>query len=215
MEQNFDTSFIPKRPIFKEEASVRRHEPIPVVTLFGFAIFFAALIITGVVFYFSQKEAKAVESLATELATEKERFNPQAIEELKAVSVRLKFAKDVVDNHVAASPLLDLIQDVTIKSVYYTGFDLKREEKTGYSLRLQGKAPSYGMLYAQMQAYRAEPKIRSVEIGTNQLDERSGEATFEVTLVLSPEVMKYIPKVVATPEVPAPIESADATTTAP
>jgi hypothetical protein len=193
MEQNFDTSFIPKRPIFKEEAGIRRHEPIPVVTLVGFAIFFAALILTGLSFFFHQKEATAVQDLATQLATEKERFNPQAIEELKAMSTRLQFAKQVVDNHVAVSPLLDLVQGVTLKSVYYTGFDLSKDEKTGYKLRLQGKAPDYGLLYAQVEAYRSEPRIRSVEVGSIQLEERTGGANFEVSLLLSPEVMKYAP----------------------
>jgi hypothetical protein len=98
MEQNFDTSFIPKRPIFKEEAGVRRHEPIPVITLVGFAIFFAALILTGLAFFVHKKERDVVQGLATQLATEKERFNPQTIEELKAISTRLDYARQVVDN---------------------------------------------------------------------------------------------------------------------
>ena len=114
MEQNFDTSFIPKHPIFKEEAGVRRHEPIPVVTLVGFAIFFSALILTGVAFFIQKKESNSLQSLATQLAIEKEQFNPQAIEKLKNVSTRLKYAKDGVDNHVAVVPLLELVQDLTL-----------------------------------------------------------------------------------------------------
>jgi len=199
MEQNFDTSFIPKRPIFKEEAGIRRHEPIPVVTLVGFAIFFAALILTGLAFFFNQKGEIAVQNLATQLATEKQRFNPQAIEDLKAMSTRLQYAKEVVENHVGASSLLDLVQAVTLKSVYYTGFDLKRDEELGYTLVLQGKAPDYGLLYAQVEAYRAEPKIRSVEIDNINLEEQTGTATFDATLLLSPEVMKYVPQTTPSP----------------
>ena len=167
MEQNFDTSFIPKRPIFKEEAGIRRHQPVSVVTLIGFAVFFAALILTGLVFFIHKKESVAVETLASQLASEKDQFNPQAIEELKAVSVRLKYAKEVVDNHVAVSPLLDVIQSFTNKSIYYENLDLMKEEKTGYELRLRGKAPSFGLLYAQVSTYRAEPKVRTVEVVTS------------------------------------------------
>lgn len=193
MEQNFDTSFIPKRPIFKEEAGIRRHEPIPVVTLIGFAVFFAALILTGLVFFVHKKESTAVATLATQLAKEKESFNPQAIEELKAISARLQYAKDVVDNHVAVSPLFDLLQAITLKSVYYEDFSLSKDEKSGYKLLLRGKAPSYGLLYAQVNTYRTEPKIREVEVVNTQLDERTGATGFEVALSLSPEVMKYVP----------------------
>lgn len=192
MEQNFDTSFIPKRPIFKEEG-LQRHEPVPVVSLVGFAVFFAALILTGLAFFFHQKESIAVQNLSAQLATEKERFNPQAIEELKSMSARLKFAKQVIDNHVAASPVLDLVEDVTIKSVYYQGLTLAKDEKAGYGLKLMGKAPNYGLLYAQLEAFRAEPKIRDAEVRNIQLDEQRGEVTFEALLLLSPEVMKYTP----------------------
>ncbi len=218
MEQNFDTSFIPKRPIFKEEAGIRRHEPIPVVTLVGFAVFFAALILTGLVFFLHKKDFNSVQSLATQLATEKERFNPQTIEELKAVSTRLRYAKDVIDNHVAVSPLLDLVQAVTLKSLYYDGFDLTKDEKTGYQLRLLGKAPSYGLLYAQVEAYRADPKIRGVEVVNMQLDERTGGTTFEVRLTLSPEVMKYDPLPAPGREIPVssvPASSSASTSTMP
>ncbi len=209
MEQNFDTSFIPKRPIFKEDAGVRRHQPVSVVTLIGFAVFFAALILTGITFYINKKESAAVETLAAKLASEKENFNPQAIEELKAISARLKFAKDVVDNHVAVSPLLDLIQSFTNKSVYYESLDLVREEKTGYELTLRGKAPSFGLLYAQMSSYRAESKVRTVEVGNVQLDERTGGVQFEVKIGLSPEVMKYLspvapPAVISGEQISAP-----------
>lgn len=206
MEQNFDTSFIPKRPIFKEEASTRRHEPIPVVTLIGFAVFFAALIITGLAFFFHQKETAAVQALASQLGTEKERFNPAAIEELKAVSTRLKIAKGIVDNHVSVSPLLDLLQDTTLKSVYYENFGLEFDQKKGYVLRLKGKVPGYGLLFAQAEAFRAEPKITDAELGTIALDERTGEVDFEIILTLSPEVMKYVP--VATDQPQAPDQSA-------
>jgi hypothetical protein len=199
MEQNFDTSFIPKRPIFKEEANIRRHAPISVVALVGFAVFFAALILTGLAFFVHKKESDIVQSLATQLASEKERFNPQAIEDLKATSVRLKHAKQIVDNHVAASPLLDLVQSFTNKSVYYENLNLAKEEKTGYTLRLKGKAPSYGLLYAQVGTFRAETKLRTVEILNTQLDERTGSVDFDVTLV-----MKYIP-----PSVSATIPSVD------
>jgi hypothetical protein len=193
MEQRFDTSFIPQKPIFKEEAGARRHEPIPIVTLIGFAIFFAMLILTGLTFFFDKKETESVEALSAQLGTEKDRFNPQAIEELKAMSARLSLAKKVIDNHVGVTGLLDLIQSRTLKSVYYQNLRLTKDEKRGYTVALQGEAPSFGILYAQLEEYRQEPKITHVDTGDTRLNDRTGAITFDFTLTLSPEVLKYIP----------------------
>jgi hypothetical protein len=192
MDQRFDTSFIPQRPIFKEEASMRRHEPIPVVTIISAAIFFAMLIMTGLAFYFHKKESAAVTQLATQLATEKEKFNPQAIEDLKAIGARLQLAKQAVDNHVGVTGLLNMLQANTLKSVYYKGMNLSREEKKGYIVTLQGDAPNFGILYAQLEEFRKNPRITQVSIDNSQLEEQTGVVGFNLTLTLSPEVMKYV-----------------------
>jgi hypothetical protein len=82
---------------------------------------------------------------------------------------------------------------VTVRSVYYEKFELSKDEKAGYMLSLGGKAPSFAAVHAQVKAYRAEPKFRSVEVVDPQLEERTGGVTFGVTLALSPEVLKYVP----------------------
>jgi hypothetical protein len=79
-----------------------------------------------------------------------------------------------------------------LKSIYYDGFDLVKDEEKGYSLKLQGKVSDYGLLYAQVEAYRKEPKIRQVDVSKMQLDEKTSGVSFELSLLLSPEAMKYI-----------------------
>src|SRR3989344_3341545 len=102
MDQNFQTSFIPKKPIIKERAvSSRPVGPLVILSLF---VLFTALIATGGLYFYKQLSMKNIETMKENLKLAQNRFEPSKITELQTLDKRLRAANELLSGHVAVTP---------------------------------------------------------------------------------------------------------------
>ncbi|MEI6580978.1 MAG: hypothetical protein WCO07_02275 [bacterium] len=120
MDQNFQTSFIPKRPIVEEKVSSSRS--VSLFTIVAIFIFFSALIGSGGLFFYKQILAKTKTTMENDLNLAKNRFEPATISRLKTTDRRLIAATEVLSKHVAISPIFQALESITMKTVRYTKF---------------------------------------------------------------------------------------------
>ena len=215
MEQSFDTSFIPQKPIFKIEGAARTRTPIPLVSVIGFAIFFVMLILTLVTFVYNRKYTDEVVAKQRTLDLESANFKPAAIEELKVSTARMRQATRLLKEHTVLSPVVALLETLTLKSVSYANFMYTKEPKGGYTLRLQSKAPSYGSVLNQVEVFRNDAHMLSVLATNISLEESSGAITFDLVLTVDPKLFSYENMLVeasaAMPVTVAPIPAVEGT----
>lgn len=142
MEQNFQTSFIPKKPMVESRATSSR--PIGIFTIISIFVFFAVILASGGLYFYKGVMAKNIASMSNDLTLAKARFEPEKINLLQILDKRLRASDTVLKSHITISPIFQALQDITMKSVRYTKFSYNIDEKNKVDIKMSGQTVGYG-----------------------------------------------------------------------
>ena len=149
MEQNFQTSFIPKKPMI-EERSIRT-QSVSLLTIISIFIFFTVLIGTGALYFYDGILKKNITSMENDLNLARNRFEPSKITQLQVLDKRLNASNDILSKHIAISPIFKVLQSITMKTVGYTKFsyDFGNNIDSKINVKMNGSAIGYKSIALQ------------------------------------------------------------------
>ncbi len=190
MEQNFQTSFIPKKTIVKERVISTRS--VSFLSVISFFIFLAVLLGTGGLYFYRDSLEKNIDNTKNTLSLSQNRFEPARIAELKALDNRLIAAKDILTKHVSVTPIFEELQSVTMKTVRFTSFDytLPGEQGGRVAIRLNGIAIGYRSVALQADIFADNEHFIDPVFSNLQLDEK-GNVAFDLDFSVDPSFVNY------------------------
>ncbi len=191
MEPNFQTSFIPKKPIVAEHIS-----STPSVGFFAvIAIFvlFTILLATGGLYFYKGVVTKQITKMQSDLNLAKNRFEPAKIAELQLLDKRLRAATEILGKHVSITPIFQALSDITMKTVRYTkfGYDIGTDGKV--NVKMGGIAVGYRSVALQSDLFTTK------DIGKNFIDpvfsnlslDDKGNVIFDLQFSIDPSFVDY------------------------
>lgn len=190
MEQNFQTSFIPKKSIVKERAiSAPSVSVVAVISLFAF---FAVLVGTGGLYFYKGVLTKNINEMKSTLEKTQNRLEPATIAELNALDNRLVAATKILENHVAVTPIFEALQSVTMKTVRFTSFDytMPTDSNARVSVRLSGVAIGYRSVALQADLFSRNENFIDPVFSDLQLDDK-GNVVFDLTFSVDSSFVNY------------------------
>jgi hypothetical protein len=188
MENSFQTSFIPKKPITSSETSKAPRSLLSLVSTFLIIIL---ILITGGLFGYKIYLAKQKEALSVSLAQARDSFEKETIDELSLFDKRTEVAKKVLGDHLVFSPMFSLLGEMTIPSVQYTDFEQQTNKGT-YSVKIEGLARDYRSIALQADAFNT-PKGRSFKnvLFSNLIKDKNNNITFDLEFDVDPNLLSY------------------------
>ena len=179
MEQNFQTSFIPKKPILKESTVYSR--PVSIFLILSIFILFAMLIATGGLYFYKGILVKKIVDMDNTLNLAKNRFEPSKITELQTFDKRLVSSSEILSKHIAVIPVFSALEQITMKSVRFTKIDynLGTENNSAISIKMSGIAIGYRSIALQSDLF-AENKNLIDPIFSNLTLDNSGNVIFDL-----------------------------------
>lgn len=201
MEPNFQTSFIPKKPIVQERVAP--------VKFFGFFhivatlfLFFVVLFTLGLYFYRGVL-TKNIEGMVNTLNLAKNRFEPSKITEFQILDKRLQASSEILFNHIVVTPIFEALSEITMKTVRYTKFSYDlgsasagqngQEKNKKISVKMSGVAIGYRSIALQADLFNTK------DIGKNfiqpvfsnlTLDDK-GNVLFDLQFSVDPSFVDY------------------------
>src|ERR1035437_2620641 len=110
METKFQTSFIPKAPITSVGGAgtnfashPRPHGSLSIFFSIGVLLFIVSFGLAGGVYAWKGMVVSSQTDLKQQLADKQKQFNPNLIEDLKGMNIKIDLAKKLMDNHLALS----------------------------------------------------------------------------------------------------------------
>ena len=193
MNNSLDTSFIPQQPLLKVEGYSQRQEPVNIVLILAFVIFFSALAIAAGMYFYKLSLDRGVLALEKQLESKEAILKTDDIERYKAIDTRLGVVKQLLENHNAFSTILTLLEKITARDVGLTALSYGADAVDGsVTLTLSGQAPSYSAVYAQVEAWRGMSSIlKGVDVGMPTLIGESSIVTFGAKLTIDSAYVKY------------------------
>jgi len=190
MEQNFQTSFIPKKPILREEAVASR--PVSIFLVISLFIFFTTLLAIGGLYFYKTMVAKKILDLENTLNLAKNRFEPSKITELQVLDKRLMAASEILSKHVTVLPIFKALEQLTMKTVRFTKFDysLGTEERATINVKMSGVAIGYRSIALQSDLF-AKNKNLIDPIFSNLTLDNNGNVVFDLEFSVEPNFVNY------------------------
>ena len=188
MEQNFQTSFIPKKPMI-EERSVRSR-PTSLLTILSIFIFFAIVLASAGLYFYKGVMAKNIASMSSQLTLAKNSFEASDITRLQVLDKRLRAANTILNNHIAVSPIFEELQALTMKTIRFTKFSYSIGDNNKIDVKMNGQAIGYRSVALQSDLLGADKNFIDPVFSNLSLDDK-GNVLFNLEFSVDSGFVDY------------------------
>jgi len=190
MEQDFQTSFIPKKPMIEERAVATR--PVSFLTIISVFIFFTVALASGGLYFYKGIAAKNIVKMENDLNLAKNRFEHSKITQLQVLDKRLRASSLILSKHIAVSPIFEALQLITLKTIRYTKFsyDFGTDKDTRVMVKMSGQAIGYRSIALQSDLF-AKNKYLVDPVFSNLLLDDKGNVLFDLEFSVDPTFIDY------------------------
>ncbi|HEY4494038.1 MAG TPA: hypothetical protein VJB95_01230 [Candidatus Paceibacterota bacterium] len=191
MDQNFQTSFIPKKPMIEDR--VVASAPTSLLTVISIFIFFTMLLATVGLYFYKSILSKQIVQMNTDLALAKNRFEPTKITELQTLDKRLRGSTEILNKHIAVSPIFEALEKNTLKTIRYTKFDytLSTDRNvTTVDVAMKGQAVGYRSIALQSDLFAQNKQLIDPVFSNLTLDNK-GNVLFDLQFSVDPTFIDY------------------------
>lgn len=188
MDNTFQTSFIPKKPITSNVSTKTQRSLFSIIAIFLIVI---SIILSGLLYVYKIYLNNQKETLSASLLKVRDTFEKDTIEELEMFNKRTDIAKQILNGHIVLSPLFSLLSEITIPSVQYIKFDQDTNEK-GFLVKIEGVAKDYRSIALQADMFNTL-KGRSFKnvVFSNLSKDKNGNVMFNLQFNVDPSLLSY------------------------
>ncbi|MFA5773728.1 MAG: hypothetical protein WC908_03605 [Candidatus Paceibacterota bacterium] len=188
MENSFQTSFIPKKPI---TSSVSDKTPRNFFSLITTFLLIISILISVGLFVYKIYLTKQKESLSASLAIARDSFEKDTIDELALFDKRTESAKQILNGHIVLSPMFALLGEITIPQIQYTNFEQQTNDK-GFLVNIEGLALDYRSIALQADMFNSV-KGRSFKnvLFSNLMKDKNNNISFDLKFNIDPDLLSY------------------------
>ncbi len=195
MEPQFQTSFIPKKPVVEDRAG--QSQPVSVLVFLATIIFFAALVASGIVGFNKASIVRSINDANKQLQAAKDRFEQPTIDKLTLASRRLNASQEVLSNHITIVPVFQAIQDATLKSIQFTRFSDVATNVGGtpnVQIKMTGRADNFEAI--AQQSFKLTDKLTDSKyfhdpVFSNFVIDAQKKIIFDLTFSVDPHYVNY------------------------
>lgn len=191
MEPNFQTSFIPKRPMIEKRAVPARS--VGILDIIAIFILFVVLLGTGALYFYKGSLTTNITQRQIDLDKAKNRFEPAKITELQLLDKRLRASSEILSNHTTILPIFQELSAITMKTVRYTKFSysIGTEKNAKLAVQMSGIAVGYRSVALQADLFTSKGKNFINPIFSNLTLDNSGNILFDLNFSIDPAFVNY------------------------
>jgi len=188
MDQNFQTSFIPKKPIVNERAVPA--QPVGILFVASIFILITVLIATGGLYFYKGMVAKNIVTMQSSLTTAQNSFEPSQITQLQVLNKRLSAASQILNNHINITPIFSALEQLTMKTVRYTKFAYTLGTDNTIDVKMSGQAVGYRDIALQADLFSTNKNLIDPVFSNLTLD-NSGNVLFDLEFSVPASFVNY------------------------
>lgn len=190
MDQEFQTSFIPKKTAAPK--AVRTSTSVGLLNTIAFVILLISILLAGGAYFYRDSLSRKVQEMQQSLTLARNIFEPQLLEDLRRLDRRLQAATTILGNHLAVSPIFEVLQDITLPGVRYIEFtyEIDAVNENIVHVFMTGEALSYDVITLQADLFSENRFIRN-PIFSNFALNREGRIDFDLSFDVSRSLVDF------------------------
>jgi hypothetical protein len=191
MDKEFQTTFIPKKSMTESSAAPqKRSRPLGIFSAIAILLFIIAVVSALVVFGYDRVIRSRVATLRASLETAEKQFEPNFIVTLQKLDARLRVSEDLLNQHVAVSPIFKVLENTALQGVQYDNFSYEVQPNGSALLEMSGLARRYQTIAEQSDLLGANRFVTD-HIFSNFTLTNTGRVAFNLELTMSPELVFF------------------------
>jgi len=147
---------------------------------------------TGGLYFYKVSETKALANLQASLTLAQNNFEPSEITQLQLLDKRLQAATGILSNHIAITPIFNVLEQVTMHSIRFTNFnyDSGLDLAGNIDIKMSGVAIDYRSLALQSDLLSQNKNFINPVFSNLTLD-NSGNVLFDLEFSVPPSFFNY------------------------
>lgn len=190
MDKEFQTSFIPKKTVAPTQKKIRTSPGL--ITTVAFILFIISLVLAGGVYLYRDSLSKRVDEMKLSLDRAQNIFEKSLLEDLELLDKRIEAASVILKDHIAVSPIFQVLQDITLPTVRYIDFtyEIDTVNSNVVHVYMTGEAVSYDAITLQAELFSDNRFIRNPIFSNFSLD-TTGNVDFDLTFDVSRSLVSF------------------------
>jgi hypothetical protein len=151
------------------------------------------LVVSGGLYFYKGILKSNLVKMENSLTLSKNRFEPEKIKQLKILDKRLHAANEILSNHITVSPIFEVLQDITMKTIRYTKFSysIDTEKNMKVLVKLNGQADGYKSIALQSELFTMKAKDFIDPVFFNLSLDDKGNVTFDLEFSVDADFVNY------------------------
>lgn len=203
MENRFQTTFIPRRPVVSTPG-VRPKGPPSFLMIIGGIIIVLALAASGGTYFYRGYLTKSNAEKKQQIEEEIKNFEPELTRELTILKARMDIGKQLLDKHNAFTQLLKLLELNTAQTVRFKEFSFLTLPDKKITLAMKGESQSYAAIAFQSDVFSKITQLKNPIFSDLNLNDE-GKIDFTVKAELDSAAVSYKRLVEGLAPKPAPL----------
>lgn len=190
MDQEFQTSFIPKKT--ETVKPKRSGGSFGLINTVSFVLLIMSIVMAGGVYFYRDNLATRVQEMQVSLNRARNIFEPSLLEELRILDKRMKAAREILQGHIAVSPIFNILQETTLPNIRYVNFqyELNLANPNLVQVSMTGEATSYDAVTLQADLFNKNRFIRNPIFSNFSLN-RNGLIDFDLSFDVSRSLVSF------------------------
>ncbi|HMP67280.1 MAG TPA: hypothetical protein PKA60_00840 [Candidatus Paceibacterota bacterium] len=164
-EQNFKTSFIPSKPIqpIKKGGNLGGGSGFgSIINIIAIVIFLSTIVVSVGVYVYKISLNNVIEKQNEEFIAIRALLDSPVIKDADRLNTKINNIKLILENHIAPSEILELLQSTTRQTLKFDTLTYKRESPTGASIVIAGQAKGFETIVLQSDSYSKTRLLKDV-----------------------------------------------------
>ena len=167
--------------------------PTSFLTVLSIFIFATMLVATGGLYFYKQVLAQNLTKMQSELTLAQNSFEPAKITQLQVLDKRLTAATQILQSHIAVSPIFEALSQITLKSIQYTKFAYTFDPTmpgATVDVKMSGVAVGYRSIALQADLFTQNKYLIDPVFSNLSLDDK-GDVLFDLEFSVDPSFINY------------------------
>ncbi len=189
---DFQTTFIPKKPIGESalpKQPQQRNPSVGIFTMIATLLFILSIVASGGIYFYNKLLTSNIDAMRESLAAAEDRIEQGFIVELQDLDKRLRNANQIISQHIALSPFFRFLEDNTLKSIQYDSFDFSFQEGRPVAT-ITGRSRQYRAIAEQSISF-GESSLIETHVFSNFALTQQGQVSFNLKIVPSGDLYYF------------------------
>ena len=192
MDKNFQTSFIPKKPL-AEPTVIKQKVSLGIFGFAGILVFVISTALAAGLYFYNARLVQDLADKQDQLNAARNSLESPLIDSAKTLGRRITDANEILSNHIIVSPIFQALQLNTLKSIQFNHFSYKiSEDPTAQvSINMTGIARNYTSIALESDQLAKNKDIQNPIFSGLALDNQTGNVTFALQFTVSPDLVNF------------------------